>query len=299
MGFSDPFKKCLNKLKINKKIEYSMYIICAIVIGVFFFIVADDSRLQAMGVGVLFLLVPMIVAFGVLLFVTLDYDKKIKDLYKFYGQEIAVPVASEIPDTSLDFSTNELDRSKINSRIGGGSSVYHRFFFNTSYKKLEIHGTSKREGYSGRNVFGKTRYRVIFDGIITNISGVKDSPSAIEIHPRKTEQRLYKPEMFFEFKTSNPTFHEKYVAYAKVPVLGEKYLTKELADAILSIDKALGSVKLEIDRDNMVITVFKPYFGDEINIKKTLDYDVELAKARVIRDELVSFLDAFCSETDN
>ena len=65
MGFSEPFFKCLKQLKNCKKIEYAMYIVCGIVAGVFAFLVADDSRFQAIGINVLFLFIPVIIAFVV------------------------------------------------------------------------------------------------------------------------------------------------------------------------------------------------------------------------------------------
>lgn len=287
MGFSEPFLKCIKQLKKSKKIECAMYIVCAIIVGVFFFIVADDSRLQAIEIGVLFLFIPVIIAFGVAFFVTQDYAKKMMDLYRFYGQEIAVPVAEEVSDTSLDFLPNDLDESKINPRVS------HRFFFNGTYKKLVIHGTSKLETHSRKNVFGKTTTVLDFDGIIGTIDGIKDSPAAIKILPKNIKKKYYMPEKYFEFKTNNPEFDNEYIVCAKVPALGEKYLTKELIDVILAVSNIIGPIKLDIDRAFMEFVVHKPCFGEDINIKKELDYNTEISKARAIKEELVSFLDAF------
>lgn len=287
MGFSDPFNKCLKQLKNCKKIEYSMYIVCAIVAGIFAFLVADDSRFQAVGVGVLFLFVPFVIAMAVAMLQTARYDMKLNDLYRFYGQEIAISVSAELPDTKLDLIPNEYDKSGEKVFGVNASSQNNRFFFNGTYKNMEFHGTSIVEYTRGTN----RRTRILFDGIIGNVEGVKDSPSALIICHKNIPKKRPKEEMFFEFKTNNPDFDDKFTVYAKVPALGEKYLTEEILNAIMSISNILGPIVIEIDRKHMDFTIYKPFFGENIDVKKPLDYDVEIKKARAIKDELVRFLD--------
>ena len=289
MGFSDPFYKCLKQLKNCKKIEYSMYIVCAIVAGVFVFLVADDRRLQAVGINVLFLSVPVIIALAVAMHQTARYDMKLNDLYRFYGQEIAVSVSAELSDANLDMMPNEYDESGEKVFGVNASSKNNRFFFNGSYKDMEFHGTSMVEYTRGTN----RRTRIWFEGIIGDIEGVKDSQCALKICHKKTPRKHPKGENFFEFKTNNPEFDDKFVVYAKVPVLGEKYLTQEILNAIMSISNILGPIVIEIDRKHMDFIIYKPFFGENIDVKKPLDYDAEIKKSRAMRDELVNFLDAF------